>query len=503
MRTRVFVSHNVNDKTSAEAFVRFFTRLGLEPEEIACFSFTETAFDLGSQWQDEINAAVEQSELFIVLYSQHFRFSHICQKELGMALAFKKPIYWISVDGSFPHDPFLSDRNGVPGPDKFGFLIESVSKTLGVEDVKPVKAESISKSLKSDLADIKQDSKRKIHRRGEVPEDLSYIDATLYISGREFFDPAITVKKLVQNDQAIPEELLYLTPSGADSWVKLCDDDDYVTFQSSLQFIKNNAKKILNAIGDEVISLSPDFISLGPGNGEKDKYLLREMICLSKEKLDRPFDVYYYPFDLSIDLLKTSIKEVCESELNKDHLKIKAICADFSDLREFKPIFDYRPQPNIYSLLGNTLGNLSAELDFLKSVKGAMNLEDYLILEVRLKEGWGDAAPGGKEERRKKFNFAPLAQLGIKFSNQKLRYVESDVAITQIRGTRTIQGIYGPYRLDKENYRTQVCAINHYDLLELCSAAAGIGFEVVEKFESDDKAVGIVILRPDASKLES
>lgn len=491
----LFVSYNQNDADIAEKFLIFFEKIGILDEDIYQFSLNETSFDLGSDWASGIVESISDSKVFVVLYSQHFRYSHICQKELGMAIAFQKTIVWISIDGSLPNDPYLTSLQAIVKPEHYPKLVDTLIEKLELKPLSATKSNAATKVLNDALGDRAGKQHKRILRRGELIDDVNIIDATFFLANNDIFDPVSKITEMITERQPMPENIQYRTPTGAQRWIDLCMDTEYGTFTSSLDFISKNADEILDVIGGNVVENSPDFISLGPGDGRKDRYLIKSLIARSNANQKLPTEVFYYPYDLSIDLLRQSIREVCRSDLNRQHLKIKAICADFSDAYDFKPVFDFRPQPNIFSLLGNTLGNMPSELNFLQSLLPVMNVEDFLILEVRLVEGIGEADPGGSEERRKKFNFAPLEQLGIKYSSDKMKYSRSRVPISQIPNTQTIVGKYGPFQLNKADYTAQLCAINHYNIENLKNALEGIGFIIEQDFKAPDESVGILILR--------
>lgn len=116
-------------------------------------------------------------------------------------------------------------------------------------------------------------------------------------------------------------------------------------------------------------------------------------------------------------MLSTAVKTVSRDPDLAGCLKIKVADGNFENINAFRPIYDYRPAPNLLSFLGNTLGNVSNELNLLKRIKNAMQPDDIMLLEVRL--ATGNIELGGHESHQFGLSFAPLQRLGVLFDNRR------------------------------------------------------------------------------------
>jgi hypothetical protein len=102
-------------------------------------------------------------------------------------------------------------------------------------------------------------------------------------------------------------------------------------------------------------------------------------------------------------------------------LLVKGIIAPFDSLGLFSHVYQDRPAPNVLSLLGNTLGNMSDDFGFLETLLASgMWPGDLLLLEVRchVDEDAG-AGPGMGDETKKRLNFGPLEMLGATYEEHR------------------------------------------------------------------------------------
>ncbi len=119
----------------------------------------------------------------------------------------------------------------------------------------------------------------------------------------------------------------YFTDSGSEHWLRLCNDPLYTVFQDSVRLLKKEASRIFASMGDAFIKQSPDFLSLGPGNGQKDRVLLRALFQQMTNQTLSP-QVFYYPFDISHAITSTAVHTVCNDQQLRSQLRIKALMGD-------------------------------------------------------------------------------------------------------------------------------------------------------------------------------
>ncbi len=230
---------------------------------------------------------------------------------------------------------------------------------------------------------------------------------------------------------------------------------------------------------------APDFISLGPGNGKKDRIILKSLKKAIQNFTNE--NIYYYPLDVSNKMLAQAIKTIrCEKDIEKG-LLIKAVIGDFYDLPDFKELFDNRLNYNLFSFLGNTLGNVENERTLLNRIKKGMDEVDSLLLEVRLApESEVELSIGGNKQVRNRFYYEPIARAyGIPSSKPKVFY-EEHTNLSVINKTRTLVGfcresIQGKEKLQKLTY------IHHYDKKEFVSFLRDdMKFKIIESFTNDE-----------------
>jgi hypothetical protein len=309
----------------------------------------------------------------------------------------------------------------------------------------------------------------------------------------EMFDSAILMdqfsapmKKIIMQEikkgEMMPCSHSYSTDIGSDSWLRLCGDPLYAVFHESIKFLEESADAVFDSLPSYLIRSCPDFVSLGPGNGYKDRTLLRS---LSNKLLGIGVNdyIYYYPVDVSPRILATAISTVSMDTDLRERLRIKALLGDFEQLRLFAPAFDFRPEPNIFSLLGNTLGNLMHDGDFLKKIHRTMHEGDVLLLEVRTKQS--KLSLSGKSSNQFGLSFAPLGHLGVPFEPNKIEVARED-ALSQIPGTTSLAVHYKDFTIEGASIEDLILSwVNFYDPEELSTSLIGhtIGFKLLKSFE--------------------
>lgn len=253
--------------------------------------------------------------------------------------------------------------------------------------------------------------------RGTVLDDI--VDASFYLAE----SPENRRSRIIyhiKRHELIPCEHLYATARGASNWIELCQAPLYDVHSKSVKFLSLHIGDILKSIGMDFVQSSPDYVSLGPGNGEKDAIILCGILQTMVD-VETHEEIYYYPLDVSISMLSRAIKRVTREKLVNQSIYVKAMHSEFSNLEIFKPVYAYRTAPNLFSLLGNTIGNLQYEVDFLRKIYRAMFEEDILLLEFRHKTDHKFEL-GVDPNRRKQFVFGPLDFIGVKYEEEKLSF---------------------------------------------------------------------------------
>jgi hypothetical protein len=321
-------------------------------------------------------------------------------------------------------------------------------------------------------------SQRTILRRGEVFETV--VDGTFYLQKIRPAPSKAEIRHFLTQGLAMPQRLLYLTEEGQSTYLRLCDDPQYSYYQETLQYVGNNASALVDCVLDHCGSSEVDLISLGPGNGQKDAALLRELL----RRATSPRYTYYYPYDVSGGLLLEAMRNILAKDLPLQKLRVKAIEADVAFLGEFKRVFDYRAEPNVYSLLGG-LANLGSEVDFLTLLRRLMGPSDCLLLEIRRKAD--PRVKGlGKIDLNRQLDLAALRYVGAHVDPATVRY--GDVPSTStIPNTRTVAALVPAVQLDGKTYGdVTLFAVHYYEPDAIESVLDDIGFRILEPIQQDN-----------------
>lgn len=330
----------------------------------------------------------------------------------------------------------------------------------------------------------------KLHERRREHSGLfsTYVDAALYTESAH--DARAEILEHADDKAVIPGRYLYDNDVGTDHWVSLCKDRDYAYFHDGLNFWGKEADAFVAAI-KEVTGHRFDFISLGPGNGQKDIALIRAWTK------DDDLDVIYYPYDVSLKMLSQTVKEIRDSHIP---IRLRAVLADFANLSQMETVFAARDAPNVISLLGNSLGNISDELSFVSRLWALMTAGDLLLLEVRLNGGQAGLAEL-ERLKAKRFYFSPLEHyLAVKYDPDKVTSRPATKPLSKIPGAKSTLICYedfefdGETKSDKKHYSdVPLLCINEYDATEFMDAITKTGFEYV-MHRIDDKESFFVCL---------
>jgi hypothetical protein len=183
-------------------------------------------------------------------------------------------------------------------------------------------------------------------------------------------------------------------------------------------------RKVAPQIADAVLTSSNgqkglDFISLGSGDGEKDHVLLSGLV-------DAKASLTYYPLDISDTLLVECVRNVQAQALDYADLKTKAIIGDFIDLQLLRSVYEDRPSPNLFSVLGNTFGNTD-EARIMKALRDSMYPGDFVLIEINCDVGEVDEAKSFlRDKLALRYSCAPIAMIGNKVDLKKAVVREED-----------------------------------------------------------------------------
>jgi uncharacterized SAM-dependent methyltransferase len=479
--TRLFISHSSEDLALVARFVDLLRDgLSIKREDIRCSSLPGYGFVAGSPFREEIRKDITGADAVVCLLSRRYLASAYCLAELGVAWGLRKRLLPLRLPGTSV-------------PEVQGILAGLVSLSLGnakdldqLLEALPLPGTDIDFVVWQQKRDeflmaamIAQADSAESGERGFWTDHI--VDGALYVAPDI---PTIRlreqVRTSVQGERPLPPHLLYVTDQGFDSWLRLSEDTRYLAFQDSLLFLTRSSDDVADAVFDAVGSADVDFISLGPGNGRKDILLLRAMLQRENGKAE---ELYYYPFDLSPNMVAAAMTNVVgDSEVRSRLGQAKAIISDFASLPVFKVVYQYRPGPNVLVFLGNTLGNFSDDLGFVRQLHRSMFVKDLLLLEVRLKAEADELVTADASPNFKRFDFGPLELLGIRFDADKLTY-NTLSEIGAIRGSNTTVATYAEVDIERRRFRNvQLSYVHRYDGAPLKSAMQQAGFSVVREW---------------------
>jgi hypothetical protein len=408
--------------------------------------------------------------------------------ELGFAFALNKEKIIIAQNGTnLPFDI---------GPHRVIFY--------NPKNLQPLKQHIRARIVDSDLhSESKKIKISPILYRGDLFE--YFIDSVTYndkTSNTNTIEDKIATA--LHKDTILPLELIYSSDSGAKYWLRLCNDPLYQAHNKSCEFFKQHFKSIFKEITNvsERFSKYPcDIMSLGPGNGHKDKIIIDELTSAQRQLHQEQFEYYYYPVDVSRLILCYAYNSIYDKldSYTSNILKVKCINTEFEKLSYFTPVIDYRVAPKLYLLLGNTLGNFKDEKWQLMTIANVMNSGDVLILEQRNVTGKIDL--DGDKELQNKLGFAPLSRMHVPYEPDKIQKVHLDGpdSMSQITGTKTISLIYDKASIGKikrEFRNIKLCCVNFYKANELIDALChkGLNLKCIQYYVSDDNPFIVLVL---------
>lgn len=168
----IFLSHSINDKQIAGKIKKKLDHFGVD------IFLAHEDIEGGTDWKPKLYSEIKNCEIFIVLLSKNYHEANFTDQELGMALAYEKPVIPISIDGTMPYgfmekyqcmkcDPEITNENieklmglvmnfSDTGKEFIDLLIEKLSNAGSFEDATfwSRKLVSYSKFTKSQINNI-------------------------------------------------------------------------------------------------------------------------------------------------------------------------------------------------------------------------------------------------------------------------------------------------------------------------------------------------------------
>ncbi len=381
-----------------------------------------------------------------------------------------------------------------------GWLLDQVGTPLEEADTLAKKISRICTRCHSLIPESKSLQQAKAQSAPvSLPEDPCFphgpnvIDACFYIDDT-IDDRQSSIIEAIQGRRVIPAKYQYDTGHGAKLYHNLCNDYEFVRYQNSLAFITEKMPAILEKLGQETVHTIQSLVSLGVGDGKKDRSVIRNLIW----RLGNQEKLHYYPFDIGIVMLASALRYITADPNIRNRLQVKAICADLTKLQRFQRMFSENEGPKIFTLMGNILGNYHDDAQLLLSIRHILNENDFFFLEVRTYSKGDVLEAGGSPELRRQFNFQPLLALGMSYQQSASIYFEEERDhLSRIPGTRTVVARCQTIPIEDENFENaEIAWFHHYDRNHLSlHLEHEAGFKIVEQFQSQDKDLSLFILQ--------
>lgn len=295
---------------------------------------------------------------------------------------------------------------------------------------------------------------------------------------------------------------------GSKLFEEICMQPEYYLNRIESQILKNSVDEILKIIGGQEISV----IELGNGNSLKTRILLEPFLA----KLKR---VSYFPIDVSLKMLKKSIRDLFREYVN---LQIYGVCSDYVSglvkINEFIKLKKKIPNKKFIIFLGSSIGNFDPKdaMGFLHSIARYVRKEDLLLIGIDLEKDKSilDRAYNDKNGITAKFNFNVLARINREldgefniskfehksFYNTRKHRIEMHLESKLDQQVRI--GAIGKIFYFKKGETIHTENSYKYSLNRFNSLVKKAGLQVIRNFTDPNKQFTLILLKkvPNATK---
>jgi uncharacterized SAM-dependent methyltransferase len=200
----------------------------------------------------------------------------------------------------------------------------------------------------------------------------------------------------------LPEKFFYWFPLSVKRWRALAGEPDYSELSNAWTAVSGRARELTADFGPDV-----PVISLGAGDGYKDRLLLRALTAAGKSPR-------YFPVDASQTLLEAAC-----AGAEEDDIETVGIKADISSRMHVLLAADAAEAPRLFLMAGNTLGGFDP-LEQVTNLVDAMRPGDRLVVDGELESPAAVTLIESNPSRD--FTFAPLASLGLNPDDGRIRF---------------------------------------------------------------------------------
>jgi uncharacterized SAM-dependent methyltransferase len=174
----------------------------------------------------------------------------------------------------------------------------------------------------------------------------------------------------------ITSGFLYLGAEPALAWANACGDHLYPVMRRSIESFDQRWCSIRAGLEKKPYH----YVSLGPGNGQKDTVILHDL------RRDNA-NLCYVPVDMSTEMLRLGVHTQTR-QLKLCRSRILSVQLDFSsqdNVAELRRLLDglFDREAILFSLLGNTIANFENDAELLKMLtEQLLRPQDKFLLEV-------------------------------------------------------------------------------------------------------------------------
>lgn len=319
--------------------------------------------------------------------------------------------------------------------------------------------------------------------RGSVDHIDRFADAAveLPISREGYSDE---VRRAARWGEGVPTKFRFANADGGRYWLRLCRNFRNSYFRHTRGWLRHNAPRLMETACEASGTAAIDLVSLGCGDGSKDADLLK---ALADNLADREY-LYYYPVEISDILLVEALQHISGHGLVRSRFRCKPILGDFTNLQAFGSVIDYRPNANLFSVLGNTIGSFD-EQKILSSLERVLKPGDLVLIEANIGRGEESLALL-EDEASVEWNLSTLDALGIPRDSYHLGS-EFQRDVSMVPGTETLLSYAEPHG-EGSSERYTLSAMHHYEFDQLKrSVEEWLGIEWLETI--DEREAGFLL----------
>jgi len=219
------------------------------------------------------------------------------------------------------------------------------------------------------------------------------------------------------------------------AWCNACDDRMYPVMRQGIQSFSDRWSKLAPSVGD----VAYHYVSLGPGNGDKDRIAITHLAARNPQ-------FCYVPVDASAEMLQQAVQQILRVVPGMDSARILPIQLDFSDIDNLSVLrqvltSSLDSEPLVVGLLGNTLATFDDDLVLLRSIRDYLLLpDDRLVLDMATSRRLDETAAGqASDEYRDSLLFREFATSSLQHYTDLAVDIDSVSFVGEIDPDRSLK----------------------------------------------------------------